>query len=332
MKNIINIGWLSLVLLLPFASCDQRNKDVVTPIDPNAIPQIILFDEEEAGEFENSDEASFTLTLLDKIDPEGEELGGKIIPLTADVTVKFEVTDIEGFDNIGDYIKDIEAKYEVDDCNDEDVTVAFDPATGQGSVTFPKDVEEVEVTFELDDELLDDDEVNEDDRGFKVVITEIVGGNGVVFNEDLEFEFKVLDNEKIFTEWFLNIEDDLADFLELFGDLDEDVADLEASDIDEITFEFGFDKLEIKIKLEEEEEDECEAGEFDNKEIELEGEYDELTDDDTEGDVKLIVEVENEDGSVEEVEYEGNFEIDGNELTLTLTVGDVEKTLVLYLD
>lgn len=313
-------------MLLTLWSCDKRNAGVVEPIDPNNLPQVILFDEEEAGELENSDETSFTLKLLDRIDPTGEELGGKIIPLTSDVTVNFEITEFEGFDNIADYILGASAQYEIDDCNDGEVAITFNTTTGVGSVTFPAGVEEVEVNFELNDALFDDDEVNEDSRGFKVKITGLTNATNVVANTELEFEHIVLDDDVIFGEWSFDIAD-LENLKDIFGDANEDIADLEEDDINEIKIEFGLTGFEIKIELVETELDDC--GEEENIEIEIEAEYNDLTDDATSGDISFIIEKENEDGSVEELEYSGTFEINNGVLTITLEDG---KSFSVYLD
>ncbi len=331
MKNIFSYKTAGLVLLAFLWSCDQKNDGVISPIDPEKIPQVILFDDEEAGEEEDSDETSFKLTLLDKIDPEGKELGGKIIPLTANVTVNFKVTDIEGFSKISDYILSAEGSYEKDECNDEDVAATFNTSTGEGTVVFPAGAEEVEINFELNDKLFDDKIVNKDDRSFKVQITGVTGGNGVVVaNKDLEFEHKVLDDDVIFSEWELDTKKDLKSFQNLFGSLHEDIAGLKENEIKGIKFQFGLNQLEIEVELEEEEENDC--GEMENKTIEIEAEYDDLTDDKKEGDIKFIVEVEDEAGYVEEVEYEGSFKISGEILTITLSVDGVEKTLTLKLD
>ncbi|NBA85355.1 hypothetical protein GVN16_06255 [Emticicia sp. CRIBPO] len=331
MKSIFSYKTAGLVFLAFLWSCDQKNDGVISPIDPEKIPQVILFDDEEAGEEEDSDETSFKLTLLDKIDPEGKELGGKIIPLTANVTVNFKVTDIEGFSKISDYILSAEGSYEKDECNDEDVAATFNTSTGEGTVVFPAGAEEVEINFELNDKLFDDMIVNKDDRSFKVQITGITGGNGVVVaNKDLEFEHKVLDDDVIFAEWELDTKKDLKSFQNLFGSLHEDIAGLKENEIKGIKFQFGLNQLEIEVELEEEEENDC--GEMENKTIEIEAEYDDLTDDKKEGDIKFIVEVEDEAGYVEEVEYEGSFKISGEILTITLSVDGVEKTLTLKLD
>lgn len=331
MKNIFSYKTAGLALLVFLWSCDQKNDGVISPIDPEKIPQVILFDDEEAGEEEDSDETSFKLTLLDKIDPEGKELGGKIIPLTANVTVNFKVTDIEGFGKISDYILGAEGSYEKDECNDEEVAATFNTSTGGGTVIFPSGAEEVEINFELNDKLFDDKIVNKDDRSFKVQITGVTGGNGIVVaNKDLEFEHKVLDDDVIFAEWELDTEKDLKSFQNLFGSLHEDIAGLKENEIKGIKFQFGLNQLEIEIELEKEEENDC--GETENKTIEIEAEYDDLTDDKKEGDIKFIVEVEDEAGYVEEVEYEGSFKISGEILTITLSVDGVEKTLTLKLD
>jgi hypothetical protein len=62
------------------------------------------------------------------------------------------VSDFEGFAKISDYILDGTAFYEVDDCttsedNGVDLKLVFNRTTGKGSVTFPKDVEEIEARY-----------------------------------------------------------------------------------------------------------------------------------------------------------------------------------------
>ncbi|NJL15544.1 MAG: hypothetical protein HC913_22745 [Microscillaceae bacterium] len=333
--------FLSLYALAFFSACDEKNEGVIEPLTPATFPQVLFLDDEGDGNVEDDDNVGIKITLADRIDPEGEELGGKINPLNQAVTLTFAITDIKGFDQISDYILDGKAFYEVDDCTNsddlgEDLDFSFNTTTGQGSVTFPAGVEEIEIEFELDEDLFDDDVVNTEDRGFVFQLTGLTGNtSGVVVNLDLEFEYEVLDDEKIFAQWKLDLDEDFDNFKALFSALNEDLADLDVADVDEIVFEFGYDQLTIEIVLIEEEEDDC--GELDNIVIELEGEYDDLTDDDVEGELALIFEVELEDESVLEGEFGGEFSIVNGFLTLSLS-GELddeefdEQTFVLEKD
>ncbi|GAB4412382.1 MAG: hypothetical protein OHK0039_18340 [Bacteroidia bacterium] len=330
-------------MLLVLVGCDRLNDGVIYPIDLDDYPQVLRFDDDGDGDIEDGDKVEIVLSLLDRRDPEGEELGGTTVPLTADATVTFQVVDAEGFDNLGDYLLDWSAYYEIDDCTTSDdagidLGLAFDIATGIGSVRFPKDVEEVIVEFELSDARFDDDVVNGDGRGFKVVLLEIAsaGGESVAVNPDLEFEYVVLDDELIFGKWALDTGDpaQFAAFVALFGLVDEDIAALTAAEVDEIEIEFKYAEVGVVVVLKEEETvEECGDIEVVNVEIEVEGEYEELTDDDLEGDIEFAESIEQEDGSEIEFVYAGTFKIEGNQLTLTLEGeyddNSTEQTLVL---
>ncbi|NJO03594.1 MAG: hypothetical protein HC880_19635 [Bacteroidia bacterium] len=108
-------------------------------------------------------------------------------------------------------------------------------------------------------------------------------------------------------------------FKALFGLVNEDIANLSADDVEEIIFEFGALELTIEVVLKEEEEvSECGETEMENIVIEIEGEYEELTDDDLAGDIEFVGEVENDDETVSEFTYAGAFGIENGVLTLTL--------------
>ncbi len=106
--NRINNIYLSVlwVLILGLFSCDKQKDDLVAPLTADEFPQVIKFDDEGDGHLEDEDKFGIKITLVDRKDPDGSDLGGKVIPLEADVTVNFEVSEFEGFTAISDYIKD----------------------------------------------------------------------------------------------------------------------------------------------------------------------------------------------------------------------------------
>ena len=325
--KILRHSLLLMLSMAVLATCSKRDEDLVEPLSLEAYPQVIFPDDEGDGDVEDGDKVGIKLTLLDRVDPTGDELGGLIIPLEEDVTVNFVIKDPEGFSNLGEYFLEWIAFYEIDDCTtsedlDEDLNLTFNANTGEGSVTFPRDVEEIEIEFELTEDLFDDDEFNEDGRGFVFQLTGVEsGGESVKVNTDLEFEYEVLDDEGIFGEWELDIDDaeQFENFKNLFGLVDGDIAELEAEDVDEIVIEFKYDELSVLVVLVEEElVEECGESEMENVEIEIEMDYDDLTDDALSGEASFEGEIEFEDGSVGEFEYGGEFSIDGDQLTITL--------------
>ena len=321
MKKII----YSMLGLAVLAACTKENKDVVTPTSPEDMPLQIVLDEDEDGNVEDDDKATMAFTFTDRMDPTGVEPGGITPTLSSPATISCKIKDAEGFVNLADYILDIKAVYEVDDCTEEDIDVTFDLSTGEFSIVLPAGVEEVEVEFELNEDLFDDDVVS-DDRGF---VVEVLGlsntSENVVINTATEFEYKVLDDELVFGEYELNLTQENLDKLKaLFGEVDKDIASLELVDLDALEMEVSMEEIEFKHILLEEEEDECEPGEFDNVEISVEGEFEELTDDELQGEIEFVVEVEDEEGFVEELTYAGEFEIVGDELKLTLECEDLE--------
>lgn len=315
----------SLLALGALAACSKETKDVVKPRSAEDMPIQIILDEDEDGNVEDDDKAKMAFTFTDRIDPTGKELGGITPSLSQPATISCLIKDPEGFSNLADYILDIKAVYEVDDCTEEDITVTFDLSTGEVSFDFPAGVEEVEVEFELDDTFFDDDVVS-DDRGF---VVEVLGlsntSENVVINTDTEFEYKVLDDELIFGEYELELTQENLDRLKtLFAEVNEDLADLSLADIDAFEMEVSLEEIEFKTVLIEEEADECDPTDFDNVEVSVEGEFEELTDDEQTGDVEFVVELEDENGFVEEFTYKGSFEINGDDMTLTLECEDLE--------
>ncbi|WP_207434177.1 hypothetical protein [Sabulibacter ruber] len=326
MKNI-KFWALAGAFLYALSGCDDKDDNVVTPLMDVAYPQVLLLSDEGNGDLEDEDKFSFKITLADRVDPQGEELGGKVVPLEKDVTVQFQVTDMEGFSKLSDYVKDWTAFYEIDDCTTSEdqninLNLTFDPATGIGSVRFPAGVEEIEVEFETDEDLFDDDTFNAESRG---LVLKLVGlnanGQNVVANTTNAFEYKVLDDEGVYGEWEVGVDDatEFQNFKNLFGLINEDIKHLDADEVEEITlsFEYGEWKAEVKLK-ETEMVEECGEVEEENKVIEIEAEFEELEDDKLEGDLEFAESIEQEDGSEIDFAYAGSFKVQGKRLTLTL--------------
>lgn len=319
---------LCTLLLLALGSCDKKNDDLVEPYSAEDFPQVVRFDDEGDGDMEDADEISFKLTLNDRPDPSGKEPAGKVIPLKEDATVLFEIKDWEGFEDPSAYIKSAKAFYEIDDCitsEDEgiDLDVIFDAATGKGSVRFPKDVEEIEVVFETDEDFFNDGDLNTEERSITLVITGVQSGNQkVTFNNALEFTYEVLDEEGIHGDWELDHEDaeQFSRFKALFGTVNEDIAALAAEDVDKIEISVEYNEVKVVVELKETEEvEECGEMETVNKVIELEADLEDLSTLTDEGDIEFVGEVEQTDGSVKEFVYKGSFRIMGEELELVLT-------------
>ncbi|RVU02587.1 hypothetical protein EOD41_01205 [Mucilaginibacter limnophilus] len=319
----------SVLSLLVFAmvACDKKNDNVIKPNVGSNFPQILNLADEGDGEIEDEDKFSFKIELIDRVDPDGEELEGRIVPLKQTVRVHFEVTDHEGFSNLADFIKDAKAFYEIDDCTtseDEniDLHLEFDKATGKGSVDFPAGVEEIEIEFETDPDLFDDKVLNADDRKLEIKLTSVdAKDEKVVVNTANKFEFEVLDDESIYGKYELDIDDadQFTKFKNLFGLINEDVKGLSADDVEEIEVEFEYGEFKAVVVLKETEEvDECGETETVNKEIEIEGGIEELDIKALEGAVEFADDIEQEDGSEKEFKYSGEFKIVGDKLELTL--------------
>lgn len=321
-------SWLYIMLAVFLApACDKENDDLVTPLSASAFPQVVVFDDEGDGGLEDEDAFSFKLTLLDRSDSTGREPAGNIIPLKEAVTVNFKVTDFEGFAKIADYIKDVKAFYEIDDCTTSedkgiDVPVQFDVNTGIGSVSFPAGVEEVEVEFEVDEDLFDDKVVNTKKRELTFQLTGIAGNNTQVqANKTAEFTYSIQDDEGIYGEWEVDHKNaaEFARFKALFGLVNEDIKNLQASEVDEIAIEFEYGEVKVVVKLHEMEEvEECGSVEMKHKEIEIEAEIEDLTDDELEGDVEFGEKIERDNGSIAEFVYKGSFKITGKKLVIEL--------------
>lgn len=323
---------LIMSMLLFVTSCDKKNDDLVEPPSASDFPQVIKFDDEGDGDLEDEDKFSFKLTLNDRVDPSGDELGGTVVPLKEDVTVLFEVKGWEGFNSLSEYIKGVKAFYEIDDCTTSedagiDLDVSFDAATGKGSVRFPKDVTEVEVEFETDEDLFDDNDLNEDERSITLIVTGIQPvGKTIAYNKAAEFKYEILDDEGIHGDWELDHEDaaQFAAFKKLFGMVNEDIADLSAGDVDKIEISVEYNEVKVVVELKEKETvEECGGTEEVNKVIEIEADLEDISTLTSEGDIEFVGEVELDNGGIAEFVYKGSFKIIGGDLELVL-VGEYD--------
>ncbi|WP_256007218.1 hypothetical protein [Pedobacter deserti] len=321
-----SIYGLALIALTVMA-CDKKNDGVIDPIIGGDFPQILNLADEGDGELEDEDKFSFKITLADRVDPDGKELDGRIVPLKQKVRVHFAITGFEGSDRLSDYIKDSKAFYEIDDCStsedaDIDLNLDFDVATGKGSVDFPAGVEEIEIEFETDADLFDDDALNAGDRKLEIQLTSVEGGaEKIAVNTANKFSYEVLDDESVYGSYELDIddEDQFQQFVELFGLINEDVRSLKPDDVEEIEIAFEYGEVKAIVVLKETEEiDECGERETVNKEIEIEADIEELSLNTLDGDVELAGDLEQEDGSEKEFSYKGSFKLNAGRLELTL--------------
>lgn len=323
-----------LCAVMFLAACEKKNEDLVKPLVEGDFPQILLLSDSGDGELEDEDKFSFKITLADCVDPDGKELGGKIIPLTADVTVNFEISDFKGFPALSSYLLDAKAFYEIDDCTtsedeDIDLNLVFDKNTGKGSVSFPKGVEEIEIEFETNEDLFDDNVFNTAVRKIEIKLTSVNSNEQkVVVNNQNTFEYLVLDDEGVYGEYELDVydEDQFAAYISLFGLINDDVKNLKASDVEEIKIEFQYGEFKAIVVLKETEEvDECGEIETINKEIEIEGDFEDLEDDKPAGDLEFVGDIEQENGAEKEFSYKGSFKLTNGILELDLKGGYDDK-------
>ena len=305
------------------AACSRENDDVVEPVLFGDFPQIVLFGDEGGGELEDSDKFSVVITLADRFDPSREELGGQIVPLQNDISLRFRIEDLEGFSDPAEYLLGAEAFYQIDDCTtslDEgnDLLVSFDPASGEGELTFPAGIEEVELAFVVDEDFFNDDMLN-DERGFSVSLSANETEDLRVL--DVPFEYEILDDDAIFGEWTLDLTDaaQFLDFQTLFGLISPEISELTATDVEEIVWEFTYDELKVGVVLTETEEvTECGETEIENLVIEIDAKYEDLSRNSLSGDIEVEESIEQEDGSEVDFVYAGSFEIENDMLIISL--------------
>ncbi len=337
MKNYIK--YLPVIVLAGFFLTSCVDEEFDYPIDGESEELFILsLDADKGGAYESETDYGLEIAFIDYF---GE------LP-EAEVIISFQLKDAEGFD-IGpddNHLHIKEVIYEIDDCTEGELAFTFNN-DGSGTITLVPDaeigmIESFEIVFSLpfevvvedgeeeDVAILDDNIQNEDDRGFAFEITAIESSNqSIAFNPLNEFEYSVLDDETITAEWVLNIseEEQFNQFKEAFSYVSFDLQSLEYDEVDEIKFEFEFEELAIKVTLKELEDEptDCDLTEFDNKEIEIEAEYDA---DDGELELEGSFFVFNEDdGEIEdELDFilKAIYSLDQTENTLTITIQSLE--------
>lgn len=339
------LSTLLLVAALFTTGCDKENDDLELPFTSETFPQVLKFDDEGDGGLEDEDEFSCVFTLNERKDPTANELGGTVVPLKNDVTVFFEIKDLEGFSNLSNYVTGATAFYEIDDCTTSadqniDLNVRLDLVTGKGSFRFPKDVAEVELVIEVNDGFFDDNVLNSVERSVTIVMTAVQtnANEKVVYNNAASFKYEVQDDEAINGDWELDASNatQFMLFKQLFGFVNEDIANLQASEVEKIEIRIEYGEVKVLVELVATETiTECGVTEIVNKEIEIEADLEELGLYAADGDVEFVGEVEQSNGSIKEFVYKGGFVITGNLLSLTL-VGeyDDEETdeITLFLE
>ncbi len=319
-KNII----IYLLMVFLLASCYDQE---IQPVAEEDFPLQIVLDAIEGGTYESDDsyglKVAFDEGIEEVTDEDGNVIagspGGTRGPADTDLTINFVIEDVEGL-NLGSEVSIDEIIYEIDDCTEGSASFTFNQ-DGTGSFTMPQGVEEIEIVFALDDASIDNDIENTEDKGFKFRLTGIDGSpENVLLNINNEFEYAVLDDEAIYNEWVLDHtnSDLLNKFLTALAPVNEDLEALEAADIDEIIFEYGFEEVKIVVVLTETEMvTECGETEEENLELEIEGEF-------SAEDDEIEMTLENEDG--DEFIYTGTYTIDLQDpLTFTLTFAGVDE-------
>jgi len=321
-----NLRYLFFMLML-LSACEKKNDDLVSPLVEQDFPQILLLSDDGDGELEDEDKFSFKITLADRVDPSGKELGGKIIPLEKDVTVNFEVSSFKGFATLSSYLVDAKAFYEIDDCTTSedkgiDLKLVFDKTTGKGSVTFPKGVEEIEIEFETNDKLFDDQVFNTSSRKLEIKLTSVSpNGDLVVVNNTNKFEYEVLDDEGIYGEYELDMsnQQQFDNYIKLFGLVNDKVKGLKINDVEEIKIEFQYGEFKAIVVLKQTQNvAACGKVKVENVEIEIEGDLEELDDDKLSGDVEVVGGIEQANGNEKEFVYKGSFKLVNGNLELKL--------------
>lgn len=283
MKKYTNNIVLTSFLCLTMMSCvddefihalDDENKELF----------VLTLNTDEGGTYESEIDYGLELKFQDYFTPLPE----------ATITISFALKEPAGM-SIGegdDQLHIKEVIYEIDDCTDGELDFTFN-TDGTGTITLVPDieigmVEEFEVVFSLphvlvidegEESLLEDDLQNEENRGFVFEVTQIDSTNPqIVFGPVTEFEYSVLDNETIRTEWLLDIsnEEVFYELQEAFSPINKALSNLQIEQVEQIKFEFEYEEMKVIIELAEleEEADPCDPTDFANKEIEIEADFD----------------------------------------------------------
>lgn len=299
------------ISLLLMVSCADNELDV-TPNDDN-FPLQLIIDADEGGDLADAEDYGLEIKFADFIG----KLPSETITLTYEIEGEDDFTQVE--------IDKVVYEVEVDDCTFER-ELDFDPSSK--TITLSKDVDlgtlpdAFEVVFILPG-------ADDTEGAFKFKITNLTTVNeNIVVGQPNEFEYEVLDNE-VAGEWVweLESEEDLEEFKEVFGSVSPDLQELAFEDMLEddgarsirIQFEYGEMKFEIEL---EEEEEVCEDGEVDtdNKQIEIEADYD-AEDGELELEGSHLI-INEDDGEVEdELDFivEAEYSIDEENETITIT-------------
>jgi hypothetical protein len=243
-----------------------ENELSVSPKD-NSFPLQLIVDADEGGDLADAEDYGLEIKFADFI---GD------LP-TETITLGYE---LDGEESFTDQVKVDKVIYEVeiDDCIYER-ELDFDPIAKTITLSKDADLETLPEAFEVVFELPG---VDDTEGGFSFTLTSIQSANSnIVVGEPSTFEYEVLDHE-LAGEWIweLGSEEDLEDFKEVFGVISPELMDLAYEDILEddgtriIRLEFEFGEMKFEIELAEEEEF-CEEGEIetDNKQLEIEAEW-----------------------------------------------------------
>lgn len=320
--------------IITLASCVDNELEV-TPNDNNFPFQLIL-GSDEGGDLADAEDYGLEITFADYLG----DLPSETITLT------YEIEGEDSFENVVTIDK-VVYEVEIDDCVYER-ELDFDAIAKTITIINDEDLgslpEAFEVVFLLPG-------VDDTEGAFEFKITDLQSTNeNIIVGEPSAFEYEVLDND-VAGEWVweLTSEDDLESFKTVFGNISPELADLAFEDILEddgvriirVQFEYGEMKFEIELT---EEETVCEEGESEteNKQLEIEAEYEAedgelilegsriiLNDDDGEIEDELdfrviaIYEINEEDESItitfQKIIDEDNYE-DGDELFATSSV------------
>lgn len=293
-KYIFLLAAISLL-----AACAKDEPEV--EIDDANFPYRLVIDEEGA-DLADAEDYKIEISFADYLD----ELPDSPITLT------YQLSGEDDF--AGAEIDEVLYIYEDDDCEFER-EITFDAQ----SITIPVDADlgtvpeefEIVVAFNLPG-------AEASDGSFKLEITGIETQANVVVNAFSEFEYEILDND-LAGAWVLDLDEaGFNDLKTVFGSISTDLNELSFSEITgEVKFEFEFEEMKIEIELiEEENVTACENGvtetETENLIVEIEADYDA-----EERELEMEGAFINEDG--EEIDFisEAEYEISGDDLTLT---------------
>jgi hypothetical protein len=262
-KKIYQIVMLGTIFV---ATACADNELEVKPNDNN-FPFQLIVDTDEGGDLADAEDYGLEIKFADYLN----ELPSETI------TLSYDIEGEDSFENVV-AIDKVVYEVEIDDCVYER-ELAFDPIAKTITLVNDEDLGSVPEAFEVVFLLPGTDDT---EGTFEFTLTDVQSSNkNITVGEPSAFEYEVLDNE-LAGEWVweLSSEEDLESFKEVFGVISPDLADLAFEDILEddgvriirAQFEYGEMKFEIELA---EEETVCEEGESEteNKQLEIEAEY-----------------------------------------------------------